>query len=442
MIDLDKILKVKTHPRSEAYKSLSYDWKAIWKIPEFAVLESIEQNPKWHNEGNVKKHTLLVCKQAIKEVNEFASIEDREFEIYNIAKNFDEYETCYLEPCTFYKAKLLLASALFHDIGKAITTSKGKDGNWHAYNHEYEGERLTRYLLWNENVNLREDICALVKYHMLPLNVFERKNYLEEIIKVSYNIPSWELLLLLKKCDITGSIQSNTVSKEKDFIVLKELEMICKQLGCYGYNKIEMHFFSNRIKDSIKFEYEKTKKPLKVIVMIGLPGSGKDTFINNNLIRDKKDDKDFLYLCNISRNNNGNITGIHRYTKDEVCVICRDDIRAELGYCKAGEKVVLDRKKEDKVSEVATEKMYEAAEEGKVIILNNINLKKEYRVEYARLLSNYDTEITYIYVEASSLDKNIERRDGEISENVFASMIKKFEWPNYEEYDNFYYIKT
>ena len=33
-------------------------------------------------------------------------------------------------------------------------------------------------------------------------------------------------------------------------------------------------------------------------------------------------------------------------------------------------------------------------------------------------------------------------KDAVTKENVFASMIKKFEWPNYEEYDNFYYIKT
>lgn len=51
------------------------------------------------------------------------------------------------------------------------------------------------------------------------------------------------------------------------------------------------------------------RKKINVYVMIGLPGAGKDTWIANNLPEAHK-------------------------------VVCRDDIRAEIGLCNAGEKIV------------------------------------------------------------------------------------------------------
>lgn len=86
--------------------------------------------------------------------------------------------------------------------------------------------------------------------------------------------------------------------------------------------------------------------------------------------------------------------------------------------------------------------MYEAAREGKTIIINNTNLKKEYRAEFARLLSNYNVHITYIYIEATDVAKNVERREGQISKNVLLDIIKKFEWPTFDEYDDFFMIRN
>ena len=441
MVRIEDIFKFKEHPQCNAYRSITFMWNIIEKIPEFALLEKCEQNPKWHSEGNVLKHSKLVCKHAIKEVLLMSKKEDREHDIYNIAMRSDEFETCYLEPSLFNVALTLLTAALFHDIGKGVTTFKGKDGNWHAYNHENEGEKITRLLLWNERVKFREDVCALVKYHMLPLSIFERKNYLEEIIRVSYNIPSWSLLLMLKRSDLEGSLQKDEILKQRDRIMLDEIESITKEIGCYEGKKIKSAFFKNRIPNSQKYMDSQYKKPLNIIVMIGIPGAGKDTFINEKLIQDKKSDVESISVINIDRCENTNNT-INVLRKKDVAVISRDTIRYELGYCKEGKKVVLDRKKEENVSKEFKNKLFDAASEGKTIILNNVNLKKEYRVEFARLLSNYDLHITYIYVEASDFQKNVERREGEIDAETLKNIIKKFEWPEHDEYDEFYYERT
>lgn len=441
MVRIEDLFKFKEHPQSNAYRSITFRWNIIEKIPEFALLEKCEQNPKWHSEGNAFQHTKLVCKHAIKEVLLMSQKEDREHDVYNIAMRSDEFETCYLEPSLFNVALTLLTAALFHDIGKGVTTFKGKDGNWHAYNHENEGEKITRLLLWNERLKFREDVCALVKYHMLPLSIFERKDYLEEIIRVSYNIPSWKLLLMLKRSDLEGSLQKDEILKQRDRIMLDEIESITKEIGCYESKKIKSTFFKNRVSDSQKYLDNQYKKPLNIIVMIGIPGAGKDTFINEKLIQDKKSDIESISVVNIDRVENHNNT-INVLRKEDVAVISRDAIRYELGYCKEGKKVVLDRKKEEKVSDEFKNRLYDAASEGKTIILNNVNLKKEYRAEFARLLSNYDLHITYIYVEASDFQKNVERREGQIDAETLKNIIRKFEWPEHDEYDEFYYERT
>ena len=100
----EKLLKIGKNDQ------LEYNWKNIWKIPEFSVLSECKQSPKWHAEGCVKNHVMLVCNECLNYVNN------------NINGN------------TEYK-KILLLAALFHDIGKGVTTFE-KDGKWHAYGRQ------------------------------------------------------------------------------------------------------------------------------------------------------------------------------------------------------------------------------------------------------------------------------------------------------------------
>lgn len=76
----------------------------VW-FPEVKALINIEQNPKWHPEGNVWNHTMLVLNEAVK--------------LKDDAK----------EPFNF----MLLA--LFHDLGKAVSTTV-KDGKIISRGHD------------------------------------------------------------------------------------------------------------------------------------------------------------------------------------------------------------------------------------------------------------------------------------------------------------------
>lgn len=141
-----------------------------------------------------------------------------------------------------------------------------------------------------------------------------------------------------------------------------------------------------------------------IYVMIGLPGAGKDTWIKNN-------------LPNIE------------------CVVCRDDIRAELGYCSSGEKIVGTPEQENIVTNTFNTALLMQVRSGKDVVINNTNLRKKYRMQYHRLLKDFDLNWVYIVIKAPSLQDNIKRRSGQIPPEVFERLEKSYEPPTPDEYN-------
>lgn len=366
------------------FDRMEYHWEIIKKIPEFKKLSQCQQNPKWHKEGDCLIHTIMTCNAAI--------------------------EQCKLQVWDEYWTKVLLTSALFHDIGKATTTHQGKDGRWHAYGHEFESEKITRRILWDENCEFREDICAIVKYHMLALQLFDSKDQLGKIAEISRKVPSMYVLMLLKNCDILGSVQEDEIGRESDLTKMESLSEIINRMSC---SFTPFPDYVHEYKDYINMQ---TKKHITVYVMIGLPGSGKSTYAQKLV-------------------DNG----------DADVIVSRDIIREQLGYCGKDEKVALNKEKENKVTKVFNEMILNAASDGKRIVIDNLNLKFEYRNSYKSLLSNYYVEWKYIYVEAENISVNMERRASQINENIFKEMINKLEWPTIDEYkenENFIIVRT
>ena len=152
------------------------------------------------------------------------------------------------------------------------------------------------------------------------------------------------------------------------------------------------------------------KKKINVYVMIGLPGAGKDTWIKNNL-------------------------------PDTKCIVCRDDIRAELGFCNPGEKIVGSKGQEMVVSAIFDNKLKEYAYAGQDIVINNINIKRKYRMVYKETLKYFDVNWIYVIVEAPDLDTNKERRKGQIPPEAFDRMVANYEPPTPDEYDEIIYAK-
>ena len=299
--------------------------------------------------------------------------------------------------------EILLIAALFHDIGKSVTTEFTK-GNWHSYGHEVKGEPITRRLLWDEDVKKRESICSLVRWHMEPLRIFESKNYISKIIELSGKVCSIELLCTLKRFDIIGSKSENKEAQKYDIYQLKKIEEIARCLHCYTHSNV-----LNQIsKPSMKqFELEQTTI-IPVYVMIGISGAGKSTYVDKCL-----------------------------ETYSDGVIISRDKARIELGYCKDGEKYLGTKEEEDAVTAYCHKAIIEAAINGKVIIIDDMNIKRKYRDSIKEILKDFNTVYHYVYVEANGIDKNISRRQGQVSENILHKMIESIEWPTVDEYNTF-----
>jgi predicted kinase len=142
-----------------------------------------------------------------------------------------------------------------------------------------------------------------------------------------------------------------------------------------------------------------------VYVMIGLPGSGKNTWINNNLGRNVKQ-------------------------------VSRDDIRIELNMCDNDEKVVGTREQEQLVTQIFNKRLVNYVRNGFDVVINNINLKRRYRDDYKRLLSQFNVQWVYVVVMAPSIQDNIARRNGQIPKDILLKMHNDFIMPSEDEYDD------
>lgn len=103
-------------------------------LPPLKGLDKVPQNPRWHPEGDVWVHTLLVVK--------------------NLPEN-----------ATFAMA----LSALFHDVGKAATTVIHEDGRITAYGHENVSKKIADKWLDTFGIDpkLKAQVLFLIGRHML-----------------------------------------------------------------------------------------------------------------------------------------------------------------------------------------------------------------------------------------------------------------------------------
>lgn len=348
----------------------------VLKIDAFKKCAECDHKSKWHLEGTVFEHIKLVCSK-MNQLLLSNNIPDR-------------------------RKKVLMIAALFHDVGKPLVMREMDNGIRTFIGHEFCSEKITRSLLWDEDYYFREDVCSLVRNHMLPLRLYEDNNKKRKIMLLSHDVNSIEDLILLKKADCLGLI-----TNEKDNWVKKldNLKEYSKKIDCYNH---PYNFFNGYTKFNF-FNYDlKSKNPViltnnksfDVYIMIGLPGAGKDTYIKNNL--------------------------------PNIPVVSRDDIR--LKYYNVKEKTAFNDKREKEVNRIEDEMILNLAKEKKSFIINNINLKRKYRKHYINILNEYKPNIHMIYVQASSFLDNLKRRDGIIKKEVLENMKYVFDFPMADEY--------
>lgn len=159
-----------------------YPFQFLYKLKE------AEQSPKYHPEGNVWNHTMLVVDHAAKRK----------------AKSIDE--------------KVFMWAALLHDIGKPDTT-RNRKGKITSYDHEKLGAKLTEDFLseFISDYKFIEEVAVLVRWHMQILHVVKDLPFADiKNMKQEANIFEVALLGL---CDRLGRLNVNVREEENNIAV-------------------------------------------------------------------------------------------------------------------------------------------------------------------------------------------------------------------------------
>lgn len=387
-------------------ESLEIRWDIVETIPEFQKLYNGGYHHIYHREGNAFEHTKMVC-EAVKQLPE-----------WNRINSYYQY--------------LLLSAALFHDIGKGVCFKKKENGDYSSEYHAKEGDKITRFLLWDELLQTREMICFLVRNHMKAAHFSDKSTEEQVQLYEKLLINSEEfylggygicLLHLLSKADHMGSVMEPEFSKWekfKNFIIpsrrkkvikkfVKDDLELRKQLFTTHLNNYER--IHNRKKEGINY------KDKIAYVMVGVPGTGKSTFIDKNNMH-----SNYKKSC-----------------LEKIPVISRDSVRIDLGFVNKDGKFKGNKAQEDKVTSVIDKQLEECFNNEQSFYYDNINLKLKYRKDFNKLVKKHGYKITYIYCQTDK-DTLYKRRGSQIPLGTLNKMIRDFDYPEPIEYDNIIYI--
>lgn len=247
------------------------DWGQIEHTildPFKEAMRQTPQPPRWHGEGDVLTHTMLVV-ESLESMPEYQSLEPRQ------------------------QMEVRLAAWL-HDIGKCRTTELVA-GEIYAPHHGPTGAKMVRQLLWQygicgtpELVNIRETICLLIRYHDFPHYAVVNDDGLLRLHKIAANGElasdfSIRLLCILALADMLGR-----VCNDQDDVIerIALCEEMAKDEGCFdtpfpfpSFHTQHAYLFGQNVwKEQTLFDDTWGE----IIMMSGLPGTGKDTWIKTN----------------------------------------------------------------------------------------------------------------------------------------------------------------
>lgn len=368
------------------------DWEGLEKTylnDYFVKMAETQQNPYYHGEGDVYTHTKMATEALVCD-EEYLSLSQRDKEIMFLA-------------------------VLLHDIAKPKKT-KIIDGKITSHYHAPQGALLARKLLWRdlglsgsaEKQDMRETICTLIRHHSFPPYAMECENPEERIYKIASQgalSPSFSMrkLCMLERADVKGRI-SNTLDSSLEKVAF--CRMLSEELGCLDTPP--------KFKSDYAFRaYMKGKKITtdqelfddtwgEVIMLAGLPGTGKDTFIKK------------VY--------------------PDLPMISLDNIREEMNISPTD--------KQAPVVELARERCTQLLREKTPFIWNATSLTDQLRVMQINHFEAYGAKVKIIFVETEweeQLRRNNSRKRC-VPHAIIDSMLSRLEPPQRHEAESVEWI--
>lgn len=364
-------------------------WVIDWeKIEASALRDHVDamrhtpQSVRWHAEGDVWTHTRMVC-ESLASMPEYRHL-----------------------PQT--QRQTLFLAALLHDVGKPMTTRQ--EGNdWGAPSHSSKGALLVRYILWKEFgmcgtpelQAMRETVVLLVKHHSFPPYALEKEENLRKIISIAASaelVPdfSLKLLHLLSKADALG----RECEDKADFTAQVDLfAELAKEQGCYdtpldfasGYTR-RAYFSGGDVWPQQELYDESWGE---VLMLCGLPGTGKDYWIS-------------------------------KHCKD-MPVVSLDDIRRRHKLSPEGS--------QGYVASLGKEEAKIYLRKHQPFVWNATNLTVDIRRQLIDLFESYGASVRVVYLETdleTQLRRNAGRED-RVPETIIDSMLSKLAVPEIHE---------
>lgn len=351
---------------SSLLQNEQFQWEVLEEFEWIQAMKNCPQEPAFHAEGDVYVHTKMVVEELLQ---------------------LKEYQQLQADA-----KKILLFSALLHDVAKPVCTVV-ENGIITSPKHAKVGEKIARQLLWDSDFEVREQICALVCLHGLPLWSLDKNFPNKSVIAASLRVPN-EWIYLLSKADVLGRICSDQADLLYRLELFKEL---CIENECFTKPKTffnthsRLQYFQSD-SDYIADLHDETQ--FEVILMAGIAGSGKDTYI-------KKHSKGLP-------------------------IISLDQIRQELNIRFS------DKNGQGKVVQHAYELAKEYCRKKQPFIWNSTNLSLRIREKLIGMLLVYKPKIKIVYVE-TSLGNIYSRRKTQIKANSMTSMLRVLDMPQLTE---------
>ena len=331
------------------------DWDIDWAAVEasglrtwLSFMKDTPQNPEYHGEGDVWTHTRMVC-EALAAMDDFQRLPDTQRQV-------------------------LFLAALFHDIGKTRCT-RLEDGRWTSPNHASVGAGMTQQTLWldyglcgtPEKLAFRETVCTLIRYHTVPPHAIELTNGSRKLRAIAANgasLPSLSLrlLCLLSEADALGRV---CVDRQDMLERVQLCGELAKETGCWDgpypfpSDFTRFAYLSGRNVLPDQPLYDNSWGP--VIMLSGLPGTGKDTWIHENF--------------------------------PDMPQVSLDQIRLEMG--------ISPEKNQRPVAERARERAREFLRRKQPFVWNATDLSPILRQKQLSLFHSYEASVRIVYLETN-----------------------------------------
>ncbi|HEU4409204.1 MAG TPA: AAA family ATPase [Polyangiaceae bacterium] len=357
-----------TAPSPPAYE---VPWAQLAPLDWVRALAACPQDPVHHAEGDVATHTRMVLETLV-ELPAYRALRD------------DDRLAVYL-------------ACLLHDVAKPQTTRVDDEGRVTAKGHSKRGELVARRMLWEAGLpfRVRETVCGLIRHHQVPFFLIERPDPRRLAAEISL-VARCDLLALVAEADIRGRVCADLGRVLDNIELYREY---CRDEGCYdrprpfASDHTRFLFFHAEGRHPDVEAYDDTAG--EVVVMSGLPGSGKDTFVRQHFAGWP--------------------------------VVSLDALREEYDVAPTDD--------QGQIVQAARERAREFLRRGERFVWNATNITRRFRTPVLALAAGYRARLRVVYLEAprDRLFEQNRRRPAAVPERAIRSMIDRWEVPDLTE---------